>query len=126
MFVVRRSFRNGGCMLPVGSIVEPTGIKWFKTRLKDRYIVEVNAHNFNEWQMYFKDKLNVELNIEDVIDLSVLQQSTEGSETTDGTSEQHSDSTDGATYIQDDEKQKDPQPVPAKAKATAKVNVTAR
>ena len=64
MFVVRRSFRNYGLMMLPGSVVEPASIKWFKTRLKDRYIIEVTAHNFDMWKEYFKDKFGVELKAE--------------------------------------------------------------
>lgn len=61
MFVVRRSFRNYNQMLLPGSIVDPASIKRFKTRLKDRYIIEVTAHNFNMWKAYFKNKYEVAL-----------------------------------------------------------------
>lgn len=61
MFVVRRAFRNYNVMLPPGSIVEPGCIKRFKTRLKDRDIVEVNDHNFAQWSKYFKGKFGVVL-----------------------------------------------------------------
>lgn len=61
MYVVRRPFRNKGTRLLPGSIVEPGNIKWFKTRLKDRDIVEVNEHNFDTWRNYFAAKFHVEL-----------------------------------------------------------------
>lgn len=61
MFVVRRSFRNNGEMVLPGSIVEPGSIKWFKTRLKDRDIIEVTPHTFNAWNSYFKQKFGTEI-----------------------------------------------------------------
>lgn len=61
MYVVRRPFRNFNCMMLPGSIVEPGSIKWFKTRLKDRFIVEVNAQNFEQWRAYFKGKHGIDL-----------------------------------------------------------------
>lgn len=61
MFVVRRSFRNYGEMLLPGSVVEPDSIKRFKTRVKDRFIIEVNAHNFEYYNVYFKEKFGVTL-----------------------------------------------------------------
>ena len=59
MYVVRKPFRNCGQMMLPGSHVEPGSIKWFKTRLKDRVIVEVNAHNFDKWNEYFVGKFGV-------------------------------------------------------------------
>lgn len=61
MYVVRRAFRNNGSIILPGSTVEPGNVKRFKTRLKDRDIVEVNAHNFKQWEWYFKNKLNVKI-----------------------------------------------------------------
>ena len=61
MYVVRRPFRNFGVMLEPGSVIEPASIKRFKTRLKDRYIVEVNQDNFKYWQAYFKGRMSVNL-----------------------------------------------------------------
>lgn len=65
MYVVRRAFRNNNQMILPGSVVEPGSIKWFKTRLKDRIIVEVNAQNFNQWNEYFKAKFGVTLEKEE-------------------------------------------------------------
>lgn len=61
MFVVRRSFRNNGTMMLPGSTVEPGSIKWFKTRLKDRDIIEVTPHTFKAWDSYFTQKFGVKL-----------------------------------------------------------------
>lgn len=61
MLVVRRSFRNYGEMMLPGSVVEPGSIKWLKSRIKDRYIVEVTAHNFDYWSKYFIGKFGVQL-----------------------------------------------------------------
>lgn len=61
MYVARRAFRNYNQMILPGSIVEPAGIKWFKTRLKDRVIIEVTPQNFSEWNEYFKQKFGVSL-----------------------------------------------------------------
>lgn len=65
MYVVRRAFRNNGQIMLPGSTVEPGSIKWFKTRLKDRIIVEVNAQNFKQWNEYFKEKFGVTLEKEE-------------------------------------------------------------
>ena len=61
MYVVRKPFRNYGKVLLPGSIVEPGNIKWFKSRLKDRTIIEVNEHNFDKWKEYFKVRCGVDI-----------------------------------------------------------------
>lgn len=61
MYVVRRAFRNFNQMMLPGSTVEPGSVKRFKTRLKDRFIVEVNAQNFEQWRVYFNGKFGVDL-----------------------------------------------------------------
>lgn len=61
MYVVRRAFRNFGQMMTPGSIVEPGVTKRFKSRLNDRYIVEVREQDFEKWQKYFKERVGVEL-----------------------------------------------------------------
>ena len=61
MYVARRAFRNYGKMITPGSIIEPGAVKWFKTRLKDRQIIEVTSQSFKEWKEYFADKYDVEL-----------------------------------------------------------------
>ena len=79
MFVARRAYRNYDQMVLPGSVVEPGSTKWFKTRLKDRKIVEINAHNFDEWSKYFEAKFGVKLrNPEEDTDESEV--STEGEE----------------------------------------------
>ena len=61
MFVVRRAFRNHNKMLTPGSIVEPGEIKWFKTRLRDRLIIEVTEQSLDKWEEYFKEKHKVSI-----------------------------------------------------------------
>ena len=53
MFVVRRSFRNYNQMIAPGSVIEPGTIKRFKSRLRDRDIIEVPEQDFDEWNAYF-------------------------------------------------------------------------
>ena len=53
MFVVRRSFRNYNQMIAPGSVVEPGTIKRFKSRLRDRDIIEVPEQDFDKWNAYF-------------------------------------------------------------------------
>ena len=48
-------------MMAPGSAVEPGAIKRFRALLNEKRIVEVNEHNFKEWQEYFKARYNVEI-----------------------------------------------------------------
>ena len=61
MFVVRRPFRNFGHVMAPGSVVEPGTIKQFKSRLRDRAIIEVPEQDFDRWNAYFKSKFGVEI-----------------------------------------------------------------
>ena len=63
MYVVRRAFRNYGQMMAPGSIVEPGTVKRFKSRLNDGHVVEVNEHDFDKWQKYFKERIGVEIQV---------------------------------------------------------------
>lgn len=56
MYVVRRAFRNYNQMMVPGSEIEPGTVKLFKTRLRDRVIIEVNEHDFDKWNAYFIEK----------------------------------------------------------------------
>lgn len=64
MFVVRKPFRNGGQMMLPGSVIEPGSVKWFRTRLKDRVIIEVNAHNFDYWKLYFNNRYGIKITLD--------------------------------------------------------------
>ena len=61
MYVAKRAFRNYGQVIVPGSIVEPGTIKRFNTLVGERRIIEVNEHNFKEWQEYFKVRFNIDL-----------------------------------------------------------------
>ena len=61
MYVAKRAFRNYGQVIVPGSTVEPGTIKRFNTLVGERRIIEVNEHNFKEWQEYFKVRLNIDL-----------------------------------------------------------------
>ena len=63
MYVVRRAFRNYGQVMLPGSIIEPSNIKRFNTRLKERYIVEVTPQTFDAWNQYFVGKLGVSIDV---------------------------------------------------------------
>lgn len=61
MYVVTRTFRDKNGVFPVGSIVEPTGVRTFKSRLQQRHIVEVDEHNIARWASFFKNRYDIEL-----------------------------------------------------------------
>ena len=69
MYVVRRPFRNAGQMVLPGSIIEPGNIKLFKARLRDRVIIEVSEHNLDDYNEYFKAKLEVSIKPEPAPDV---------------------------------------------------------
>lgn len=77
MYVVRRPFRNKGHVMLPGSVVEPGDIKMFKSRLRDRVIVEVTEHNFNEYTAYFKEKFGVTIASEPAKEPAELANATE-------------------------------------------------
>lgn len=56
MYVVRRAFRNLNQMMVPGSEVEPGTVKLFKTRLRERQIIEVSEQDFDKWNEYFLKK----------------------------------------------------------------------
>lgn len=61
MYVVKRSFRDVGGMVPAGSVVEPAGIRNFKRRVLEGHIVEVNEQNFDRYVDFFKQRYDVDL-----------------------------------------------------------------
>ena len=63
MYVVRRAFRNYNEMQVPGSVVEPGTIKHFKSRLRERDIVEVSEQDFDKWNQYFLGKFGVPINV---------------------------------------------------------------
>ena len=48
-------------MMTPGSIVEPGDIKWFKTRLRDRDVIEVHEQDLDKWEAYFNVKFGVSI-----------------------------------------------------------------
>ena len=61
MYVVRRAFRNFGEVMLPGSVVEPSTIKRFKSRLNDHYIVHVSDKDRAQWDNYFRVRLGTEI-----------------------------------------------------------------
>ena len=62
MFVVTRTFRDANGVFGVGSVVDPTSVKTFKSRLQQRHIVDINAANIDQWQPFFERRYGIDLN----------------------------------------------------------------
>ena len=58
-FICRRAFRDAEGPVPVGSIVDPTGIKRFRFRLQEKHIVEVTEQNFEQYATLFEQRYSV-------------------------------------------------------------------
>lgn len=61
MYVVTRTFRDSNGVFSVGSIVDPTEVKTFKSRLQQRHIVDVNELNVERWATFFKNRYGIDL-----------------------------------------------------------------
>ena len=86
MFVVRRAFKNYGEALLPGSVVEPGNIKNFKSRLRERVIIEVPEQDFEKWDNYFKTKFGVPITVqEDIKDAAKVAEDTNSNNGDNGT-----------------------------------------
>ena len=61
MYIVTRTFRDANGVFSVGSIVEPTEVRAFKSRLQQRHIVDVSEQNIEKWALYFLNKFGIDL-----------------------------------------------------------------
>lgn len=61
MYIVTRTFRDANGVFGVGSIVDPTSVKTFRSRLQQRHIVDVDEGNIDEWARYFKNRHGIDL-----------------------------------------------------------------
>ncbi|MBR6396336.1 MAG: hypothetical protein IKS09_05145 [Lachnospiraceae bacterium] len=61
MYVVTRTFRDANGVFEVGSIVDPTSVRTFKSRLQQRHITNVDEENVKEWAEYFKNRHGIDL-----------------------------------------------------------------
>ena len=61
MYIVTRTFRDSKGMFTVGTIVEPTDVKAFKSRLHQKHIVDVDEHNIDKWASFFKNRYGINL-----------------------------------------------------------------
>lgn len=61
MYVVRRPFRGPHGPMTVGSIVEPTDLRDFNYRLREKHIVEITEHNYEKYKYFFKQRFGIDL-----------------------------------------------------------------
>lgn len=127
MFVVRRAFKNYGEALLPGSVVEPGNIKNFKSRLRERVIIEVPEQDFEKWNNYFKTKFGVPIavkeNTSDDTEVTTDNNSNEGTEDNKGTEDTDStDSSEGSDGANSTEETETTETTPAKP--VVKVTVT--
>lgn len=59
MFVVRRPFKSLGKCFTVGSTLEPTDCKLFKTKVAEGKIIEVTENNYETIKSFFQQKFGV-------------------------------------------------------------------
>lgn len=61
MYVVTRTFRDSNGVFSVGSVVEPTEVKTFKSRLQQKHIVDVSERNIDKWVSFFRNRYGLDL-----------------------------------------------------------------
>ena len=61
MYIVTRTFRDANGVFEVGSIVGPTSVKTFRSRLQQRHIVDIDEANIAEWAEFFKNRHGIDL-----------------------------------------------------------------
>ena len=61
MYVVRREYRGFTGHFTVGSVIEPTDVRNFEYLVLNKYIVEVDEHNFEEYDNFFQRRFGVAL-----------------------------------------------------------------
>lgn len=61
MYIVTRTFRDSNGVFSVGSVVEPTEVKTFKSRLQQKHIVDVSERNIDKWVLFFRNRYGLDL-----------------------------------------------------------------
>ena len=61
MYLVTRTFRDANGVFGVGTIVYPTSVKAFKSRLQQRHIVDINEANLDKWRVFFANRYGLDL-----------------------------------------------------------------
>ena len=61
MYIVTRTFRDAKGIFKVGTQVEPTDVRAFKSRLADKHIINVDTCDQAFWSNYLMNKYGIEL-----------------------------------------------------------------
>lgn len=61
MYIVTRTFRDANGVFSVGSVVEPTDVKAFKSRVQQRHIINIDEQNVDKWSQYFINRHGIDL-----------------------------------------------------------------
>lgn len=61
MYIVTRAFRDKNGVFGVGSVVDPTTVRSFKSRLQQKHIVDVSELNLDKWLTFFKNRYGIDL-----------------------------------------------------------------
>ena len=61
IYVTRRAFKSAGIYYAVGSVItDPTAVKMFKSKLKEKRILEVTDTNLAHFAEYLKVRMGVD------------------------------------------------------------------
>lgn len=63
MYIVTRTFRDANGVFGVGSVVDPTSVKAFKSRLQQRHIIDVNEANVEFWRDFLANRYGIDLDV---------------------------------------------------------------
>ena len=63
MYLVARTFRDANGVFGVGTIVYPTSVKAFKSRLQQRHIIDINEANLDHWRNFFANRYGLNLDV---------------------------------------------------------------
>lgn len=61
MYVVTRTFRDAKGVFTAGTVVEPTDVRTFRSRLADRHIINVDECDMDRWVAFFKNRYGIDL-----------------------------------------------------------------
>lgn len=61
MYVVTRTFRDAKGVFIAGTVVEPTDVRTFRSRLADRHIINVDECDIDRWGAFFKNRYGIDL-----------------------------------------------------------------
>lgn len=61
MYIARRPFKNGGTVVPAGSVVEPAGIRRFRNLLYLGKIIEIHEDDYDNWREALEDRFGIKV-----------------------------------------------------------------